>query len=68
MYAIRSYYAESQKWDGVIRGVFTSTSQKIWDKLSYKMQKKYLTNVWCPECKKNTTITSFQGAIDIDGA
>jgi len=31
------------------------------------MQKKYLTNVWCPECKKNTTITSFQGAIDIDG-
>ncbi len=56
-----------KKWDGIINGSFTSKSKVLWNRLKSLTQIRYLTNGWCPKCEKNTIITSYQGAIDIDG-
>ena len=57
---------KNQKWDGIIRGTFVGKGKIIWNQLTHEQRNSYLTNVWCKSCSKVTTITHYEGAIDID--
>ncbi len=58
---------EPEKWDGTVRGVFSSNARIFWDKLDAEIQNKHLADVWCPRCCEITTITKFEAGIDIYG-
>jgi hypothetical protein len=42
---------------------FTAEAKAIWDSIPPQIQKKLLSNVWCPHCAEITTITDFEGKV-----
>ncbi len=56
--------SEPEKWDGIVRGIISKKARDKWNKISVKVQNGFLTNVWCPKCSENTTITQFEGFND----
>ncbi len=42
---------------------FTAPAQRIWEKIPQPIQRKVLDNVWCPACRKATTMTQYNGQV-----
>ena len=43
---------------------FTSKAKTRWNSIPPQIQKTLLSNVWCSNCAKATTITNFGGTIE----
>jgi hypothetical protein len=41
----------------------TPEAQVFWDAIPSHVQKRVLSNVWCPHCREMTTMTDFSGKI-----
>jgi hypothetical protein len=44
---------------------FTAKAKAIWGSIPPQMQKKLLSNVWCSHCAEITTITNFEGRVEM---
>lgn len=42
---------------------FSAPAQRIWARIPQPIQRKVLDNVWCPTCRKATTMTQYSGQI-----
>lgn len=45
-------------------GEFTGKAKVMWDAIPSQVQEIILSNVWCVQCKKGTTIIDFKGRIE----
>jgi endogenous inhibitor of DNA gyrase (YacG/DUF329 family) len=42
---------------------FTTPAQRMWQRIPPSSQRKVLDNVWCPECRKATTMIEYSGQV-----
>jgi len=42
---------------------FTAPATKLWKAIPPDIRKLLLSNVWCGNCRRGTTITNFSGAV-----
>jgi len=42
---------------------FTKPARERWDSIPADIRQRLLSNVWCGQCRHETTITNFSGAI-----
>ena len=42
---------------------FTPAAQILWNAIPSHFQERILHNVWCPHCRKMTTMTDFTGGV-----
>ncbi len=54
------------KWDGEIKGAISRNAKPFWEKLSTKRQEEFLSNIRCYSCDQNTSITNYEGGLNID--
>ncbi len=54
------------KWDGEIKGAISRNAKSFWEKLSTKRQNESLSNIRCFSCDQNTSITNYEGGLNID--
>ena len=54
-------------WDGKIKGAISRKAKPAWDKFSIEEKNSYLSNTHCPICNQNTSITNYEGGLNVDG-
>lgn len=42
---------------------FTNPARQRWESIPANIRQRLLSNVWCGQCRFETTITNFSGAI-----
>ncbi len=42
---------------------FTSPARQRWESMPVDLRQRLLSNVWCGQCRHETTIINFSGAI-----
>ena len=42
---------------------FTNPARQRWESIPANIRQRLLSNVWCGQCRHETTITNFSGAI-----
>lgn len=42
---------------------FTKLARERWESIPANSRQRLLTNVWCPHCRHEVTITNFSGTI-----
>lgn len=42
---------------------FTELARKRWESIPADIRQRLLSNVWCGQCRHETTITNFSGTI-----
>ena len=42
---------------------FTQPARQRWESIPADLRQRLLPNVWCDQCRHETTITNFSGAI-----
>jgi hypothetical protein len=42
---------------------FTPKAAEIWASIPAEAKKRFLSNVWCSQCRRSVTIKNFTGAV-----